>query len=146
MYLPGKWNYRAEAPVNKKLELKNVIIDWLEKNKLGWEASHAQQQGLGFLTCLANTLWMIDGNHKTLADPSCYVPDMFENLQGFNKPEFKKYKIKSKIPPPSPIFHMGVDDKQLIYFRRPKRERTHDFIARVCVSLDPLVREKSFNW
>ena len=44
-HLPGKW--RAEAPVNKKLELKNVIIDWLENNKLGWEASHAQQQGVG---------------------------------------------------------------------------------------------------
>lgn len=62
-HLPGKWH--VEAPVNKKLELKNVIIDWLEKNKLGWEASHAQQQDVGFANCLANMLWMIDGNHKT---------------------------------------------------------------------------------
>ena len=28
LHLPGKW--RAEAPVNKKLELKSVIIDWLK--------------------------------------------------------------------------------------------------------------------
>ena len=33
LHLPGKW--RAEASVNKKLELNYVIIDWLEKNKLG---------------------------------------------------------------------------------------------------------------
>lgn len=43
LHLPRKW--RADAPVNKKLEFKNEMIDWLEKNKLGWEASHAQQQG-----------------------------------------------------------------------------------------------------
>ena len=32
----------AEAPVNNQLELKNVTTDWLEKNQLGWEASHTQ--------------------------------------------------------------------------------------------------------
>lgn len=33
-----------------------------------------KQQGVA--VCLTNTLWMIDGYHKTLADRDCHVPDV----------------------------------------------------------------------
>ena len=39
--LPKKW-----SPFNAKLKLKNSIIDWLSKKKLGWEAALANQTGL----------------------------------------------------------------------------------------------------
>lgn len=85
--LPNKW--RVDVP-NQKLKLKNDIIDWLQTNKLGWEPSYSQQLGAAFVNALANTLWMIDGNHRTLADRGCQVPTMFEHFQGYNKPELRK--------------------------------------------------------
>ena len=51
---------------------------------------------------------------------ACRVHDMSENFQGFNKPELRK---RSKFPSHSPNFHLGVDDKQLIYFTWPYSER-----------------------
>ena len=86
-HLPNKW--RIDQP-NKKLKLKNDIIDWLQTNKLGWEPSYAQQLGVAFVNTLANTLWMIDGNHQTLADRSCQIPEMFDHFQGYNRPELRK--------------------------------------------------------
>ena len=86
-HLSDKW--RIETP-NKKLELKNHIIDWLQKNKLGWEPAYAKQLGVAFVSTLANTLWFIDGNHRTLADRGHGVSPLFESFQGNNKPELKK--------------------------------------------------------
>lgn len=63
MFLPKKWNAN-----NAKLSLKNGIIDWLAKNKLEWEAAMAKQVDLIFVNVLANAIWYIDGNEKTLAD------------------------------------------------------------------------------
>ena len=90
-HLPDKW--RMDSP-NKKLKLKNDIIDWLQTNKLGWEPSYAQQLGVAFINTLANTLWMIDGNHQTLADRSCQIPTIFDHFQGYNRPELRKKKCK----------------------------------------------------
>ena len=59
-FLPDKW-----SATNGKLELKNSIIDWLEVNKLEWEAAMAKQVGLTFVNTLADCLWCIDGNAKT---------------------------------------------------------------------------------
>ena len=78
---PDKW---VEVTPNRKLKLKNDVIDWLRDNKLGWEAAYAKQLGLSFVNILGNTLWALDGNHETLADRSCYVPTMFQQFQGYN--------------------------------------------------------------
>ena len=86
-HLPDKW--RIDLP-NKKLKLKNDIINWIQTNKLGWEPSHAQQLGVASVNTLANTLRMIDGNHQMLADRSCQVPTMFDHFQGYNRPELCK--------------------------------------------------------
>ena len=42
------------------------------------------------MNTLANTLWIIDGNHQTLADRGCRVPALFEPFQGYNRPELRK--------------------------------------------------------
>ena len=54
-FLPEKWN-----TTNAKLRLKNDIIDWLAKNKLGWEAALAKHVGLTFVSTLADAIWYID--------------------------------------------------------------------------------------
>ena len=88
-HLPDKW--KMDSP-NKKLKLKNDIIDWLQTNKLGWEPLYAQQLGVAFVNTLANTLWMIDGNHQTLADRSCQI----DHFQGYNRPELRKKKTQDQ--------------------------------------------------
>ena len=67
---------------NKKLELKNSIIGFLAKNKLGWSASYAEQCGKAFVNILSDVLWYIDGNHRTLKDHGHCVPALFEAFQG----------------------------------------------------------------
>ena len=49
-FLPEKWNTN-----NAKLSLKNNIIDWLVKNKLGWQAALAKYVGLMFVSHLEIT-------------------------------------------------------------------------------------------
>ena len=39
-------------PINKKVELKNNIIDWLSKNKVGWSAGCVETTGVYFLIVL----------------------------------------------------------------------------------------------
>ena len=46
-FLPEKWNAN-----NAKLSLKNSIIDWLVKNKLGWQAALAKYVGLMFVSAI----------------------------------------------------------------------------------------------
>ena len=62
--LPEKW-----SASNAKLKLKNDF-DWLAETKLGWEAAMAKQLGLAFVNTLADALWFIDGNERTLANRS----------------------------------------------------------------------------
>lgn len=52
--LPQKW--QVVLP-NRKLDLKNDIIDFLKRNNLGWSATHAQQCGKLFVNVLAEVLW-----------------------------------------------------------------------------------------
>lgn len=87
--LPKKWTI---ASPNKKLDLKNNIIGFLAKNKLGWSAAYAEQCGKAFVNILSDVLWYIDGNHHTLKDRGHGVPALFEAFQGYNKPEGNKKK------------------------------------------------------
>ena len=91
--LPKEWTIVSP---NKKLELKNNIIGFLAKNKLGWSASYAEQCGKAFVNILSDVLWYIDGNHHTLKDRGHGVPSLFEAFQGYNRPEIsKKRRIDS---------------------------------------------------
>ena len=87
-FLPENWN-----ATNAKLSLKNVIIDWLAKNKLGWEAVLAKHVGLTFVSTLADAIWYVDGNEKTLADRSLGIPTQLHQFQGYKQPEKHKHKV-----------------------------------------------------
>ena len=90
--LPSKWEIKTP---NKKLEMKNYVIDFLENNKLGWDPSHAQQCGTAFVNTLVDSLWYIDGSHKTLSDRGYPIPAMFDAFEGYNKPEARKKRKRS---------------------------------------------------
>jgi hypothetical protein len=77
---------------NCKLDLKNDILSWFEKNELGWTADAVADQGWNFVKCLADVLWAVDGHEKTLQDIGCGVPEMFKHLKGYNKPELTKHR------------------------------------------------------
>ena len=83
--LPKKWN-----PSNAKLKLKNSIIDWLSRKKLGWEAALANQTGLVFVNTVGDALWYINRKEKTLSDRSMGVPCDLQQFMNFKQPE--KYK------------------------------------------------------
>lgn len=85
--LPRRW----QTP-NRKLELKNDLIEFLKRNKLGWTASYAQQCGELFVNTLADILWYIDGNHQTLADRGHEVCAQFAAFTNYNQPENRKKK------------------------------------------------------
>ena len=53
---------------NSKLRLRNDILDWLDRNKLGWSLLIVESHGAGFVTLLADVMWHIDGHRKTLRD------------------------------------------------------------------------------
>ncbi len=89
--LPQKWQILVP---NRKLSLKNDMIDFLDKNRLGWSASHAQQCGKSFVNILGEVMWNIDGNHQTLYDRGHGVPALFAQFKGYNLPtKHKKRKI-----------------------------------------------------
>ena len=63
--LPQRWRI---VTLNKKLELKNDLINFFERNKLGWTASYAKQCGESFVNTLEDVLWYTNGNHQKRAD------------------------------------------------------------------------------
>ena len=79
---------------NKKLALKMEVINWLEKNDLGWSYESVQSQGGRFVNILTDVLWYIDGHHETLKARACQVPAEFEMFVGFNTPEKSKHRKK----------------------------------------------------
>ena len=91
--LPTKWEIKTP---NKKLEMKNDLKDFLEKNKLGWDPAHVQQCGTTFINTVVEALWYIDGNHKTLSDRGYPVPTMFEAFTGYNRPEARKKRKRTR--------------------------------------------------
>ena len=58
----------------RSFDMKNDLLNFLEKNKLGWMASCAQQCGELFVSTLVDVLWYVDGNHQTLAIHGHGVP------------------------------------------------------------------------
>ena len=59
------------------MAMNNSIIDFLEKNDLGWDRVSVELSGTNFVATLADCLWYLDGSHHTLAGRSCDVLEMF---------------------------------------------------------------------
>ena len=63
---------------NKKDELFNDILLFIEKEDLIWKASEVDNgTASNAISTLRDALWYIDGHHQTLADRSCHVPHVF---------------------------------------------------------------------
>ena len=76
--------------LNKKDKLKNDLICWLETNKVGWSADEKSFLGKQFINTVCTVMWEIDGNHKTLSDRGCSVPQALSKFTGYNLPELRK--------------------------------------------------------
>ena len=81
---------------NAKFRLRNSIIDWLERIKLGWSPDVADSHGRNFVLLLTDVLWNLDGHHDTLKSRACAIPPIFSEFVGYNSPE--KYKRKKRSP------------------------------------------------
>ena len=79
-------------PINKKAELKNDIIDWLSKNKVGWSGGSVRTSGVSFLNDLTKVPWSIDGYHEQLAQRSHGLPPELQHFKGYNCPEKSNHK------------------------------------------------------
>ena len=75
-------------------KLKNALIDWLVSSGVGWSLQEKEFLGMQIINTLSSALWDIDGNHSTLSQRGCGIPDAFGKFAGFNQPELhKKRKI-----------------------------------------------------
>ena len=74
--------------------MKNNIIEFLQKNKVGWSALSASSMGMQFVNTLSACMLVLDGHHETLAERSCTIPSELKFLSGYNKPESHKHMQK----------------------------------------------------
>ena len=86
---------RETNALNNKKRLRNSIIDWLESNKLFFTREASTGVGEELVVALTDVFWYIDGQHKTLADRSHTVPDIFRQFSDYNLPEVYKHKKKA---------------------------------------------------
>lgn len=84
-----------ENKPNRKIQLKNDILKWLETNELGWSTGACEQQGNKFINTLTETLWSLDGHAETLKSRGCGIPGMFEGFTGYNVPDKSKHRKRS---------------------------------------------------
>lgn len=80
---------------NQKIQLKNDILNWLERNELGWSSDACEQQGNQFINTLTESLWNLDGHAETLNSRGCGIPAMFEGFTGYNIPDKSKHRKRS---------------------------------------------------
>ena len=84
------------AVKNAKFCLRNSIIEWLERNELGWPQETTESHGRNFVVLLTDVLWNLDGHHSTFKSRGCAIPHLFNEFIGYNCPE--KYKRKKRGP------------------------------------------------
>ena len=73
---------------NNKTKMKNGIIEFLQKNKVGWSALNTSSMGTQFMNTLSACTRVLDGHHHdTLAERCCTIPSELKFLSGYNKPE-----------------------------------------------------------
>lgn len=80
------------AGQTNKIKMKNDILGMLKKNNVGWTAINAPSIGTQFVNTVAECLWLLDGNHHTLASRGYAIPKIFEVFSDYNKPETHKHK------------------------------------------------------
>ena len=64
----GKRNCQTVLTKVVQIISKSTIIDWLDKNNLGFSSDCENDLGKELVTTLTNTFWYINNHFKTLAD------------------------------------------------------------------------------
>ena len=76
MASPAKCNacypIKLELVKNRKDELFNDLVDFLQANKLVGK----EESSLNFVSVLCNCLWTIDGHQDTMTARFCPVPEI----------------------------------------------------------------------
>lgn len=80
---------------NKKDELYNAIIEWLESQGLSWTASIECRIGVNTVNTLCDVLWYIDGHSGTFTERHCPIPLVFQLFSGYNQPEVSKHRKRN---------------------------------------------------
>ena len=55
--------------INRKQQLRNDIIDYLDKHNMTWCAQQVATEGVRFVACLVDLMWYIDGHHESFPTP-----------------------------------------------------------------------------
>lgn len=84
-----------EVKANKKIKLKNDILEWCKKNELGWSSDSIMSEGKSFVCNLADAMWELDGHRQKLMERGCTVPSMFDQFVNYNKPEQSRHRKRA---------------------------------------------------
>ena len=87
---------------NSKDHLYNALLTFFEDRQVKWHSSEVQQCGTALLKGLLDLPWYIDGHHHVFNQPSCPIPSVFVDFQGFNRPELYGNRIQRVV---APCFH-----------------------------------------
>ncbi|XP_060582454.1 uncharacterized protein LOC132738865 [Ruditapes philippinarum] len=60
--------------------------------KVGFVSSNVKTLGENLINILSDVMWFLDGNHKTLSDRGCAIPDALQHFSGYYKPASRKRK------------------------------------------------------
>lgn len=82
---------------NKRDELYNDLLLLLKSKDLHWESEEVQSgTATRTIQALRDALWYVDGSHSTLSERGCTIPALFQQFNGYNKPE--QHKHRKRIP------------------------------------------------
>ena len=100
---------KLELVKNRKDELFNDLVDFLQANKLVGK----EESSLNFVS---NCLWTIDGHQDTMTAQFCPDPSTFESFCGYNLPKKSKHAKRKLNNLCSKSLH-AISSSCLTYYR-----------------------------
>ena len=80
-------------PISEKIKRTNSNDLLQLANRRGLRLAHNDiESARKYFMTLTSTLWYIDGHHVTLSDRRCEIPELFQELKGYNTPEISKHR------------------------------------------------------
>ena len=98
MSAANKANHLPEMKTvqNQKAKLFNDILTWLKQQNVGFLSTNVATLGNQLLNCLADVMWYVSGNHETLAERGCPIPEPLGHLDNYYNPVQRKRKKVDK--------------------------------------------------
>lgn len=84
------------SPRNKKEELWNAIVLFLNDRNLKWQSKEVTTSGQALVKALVSTLWYIDGHHDVFGQRGFEIPKLFEGFQKYNTPQLSKHRKRER--------------------------------------------------